>query len=432
MSQNRAAGRSNPAETQLSQNTTGDNSTHYGPDEQQEHAPGSRDTSPEPEDNGSSGVAPPARPLNSGSIAVLAACDTVIKKFREQKCSKPAAIRSLQSILSKAIPNDDESLDEVFGRYLIVLENHEKSMARAEKRGHQDPSDKFAGQGAALFEDEGHTDEHEPPTAKKARTDESDFPWAISNFIHSTVLSPSLDRSLKLLQLYAVDPKKAKRSLTNSPTCPEFPDSEWTNVLAGRAVNLDHVLSGYYSVSNNDERTESIGDVEIKFGAVSPTKLVYTAGDWSIAWNRTSRATSAAFPHRASEDYSEYIIGLFGATDILFHDRVIAYDHAVRRRIGSRRDLELTDIHKFSDLKQLHMDSTGAAVIHRSVINAKPASSRKHTEPCNRWNEGLCILDDSACRRLHICNKCLQAGHKSSNCHQPSSTPSIAAGGSKK
>ena len=45
-----------------------------------------------------------------------------------------------------------------------------------------------------------------------------------------------------------------------------------------------------------------------------------------------------AFPHWASElvDYGEYIIGLFGATDVLFHDCVIAYDRAVRHRIGSR------------------------------------------------------------------------------------------------
>jgi hypothetical protein len=201
---------------------------------------------------------------------------------------------------------------------------------RAGKRGAQDCSDEFAHPG--YIEDEEPVDEH-GPQAKRARVEESEFPWTVSDLIHSVVLSPSLDRSLKLLQLYAVDPKKAKRSLTNSPTCPEFPDSEWTNILAGRAVNLDHVLSGYYSTSNNDERTECIGEVEIKFGTTSPTKLVSTAGDWSIAWNRTSRATTVAFPHRAGElgDYSEYIIGLFGATNTFFHDRVISYDRALRR-----------------------------------------------------------------------------------------------------
>jgi len=142
-----------------------------------------------------------------------------------------------------------------------------------------------------------------------------------------------------------IDPKGTKCSLVNSPTCPEFPDSEWTNILAGRAINLDAVLSGYYSTSNNDERVEEIGDLEICFVTVNPTKTVSTAGEWSIAWNRALRATSTAFPHRAGElaEYAEYIIGLFAATDVHFHDRVILFDKAVRRRVGTHRDLELMD-----------------------------------------------------------------------------------------
>ncbi|EDR13214.1 uncharacterized protein LACBIDRAFT_322714 [Laccaria bicolor S238N-H82] len=49
-----------------------------------------------------------------------------------------------------------------------------------------------------------------------------------------------------------------------------------------RAVNLDAVLSGYYSMSNNDEQVEEIGDLEIHFGTVNPTKTVSTAWEWSI------------------------------------------------------------------------------------------------------------------------------------------------------
>jgi len=82
--------------------------------------------------------------------------------------------------------------------------------------------------------------------------------------------------------------KGMKCSLVNSLTCPEFPDSEWTNILAGRAINLDAVLSGYYSTSNNDEQVEEIGDLEIQFGTVNPTKTVSATGDWSIAWNQAS------------------------------------------------------------------------------------------------------------------------------------------------
>ncbi|KDR64970.1 hypothetical protein GALMADRAFT_82459 [Galerina marginata CBS 339.88] len=403
------------AQSHLSHTTGGENqasSSH----EQHESTSGQRESSSTPSVNHDSDESH----HHPASVALLSACNAIVESFRGQKCSKSTALLSIHGILAKAIPNDPENLDKAFSRYLEIIDNHEAYVSRAEKRGHQDHSDEYAGS-AAYFEDEDHVEEREPH-AKKSRIDESHFPWNVADLIQSITLSPSLNRSLKLLQLYTVDPKASKRSLTNAPTCPEFPDSEWSNILAGRAINLDHVLSGYYSVSNNDERSESIGEIQIKFGTASPTKLVTSAGDWSIAWNRTSRATIFAFPHRSGElaDYGEYIIGLFGATDMLFHNRIIAYDRAVRRRVGSRRDLELTDVHKFADLKQLHMDSTGAAVVHNSVVNAKYGSNpRKRSEPCNRYNQGLCTLDEKVCRRLHICNNCLEPGHKSSECPKP-------------
>ena len=143
---------------------------------------------------------------------------------------------------------------------------------------------------------------------------------------------------------------------------------------------------------------------------------------WRCTWNQSSRATCTAFPHRAGElaQYAEYIIGLFAATDVHFHDCVILFDKAVCRRIGAHQDLELTDFNKFFDLRSTHMDSIGAAVIqHASAATTnKPsgASCKKLPEPCNRWNEGLCTLESTQCRRLHVCSKCLLPGHKNSDC----------------
>ncbi|EDR05137.1 uncharacterized protein LACBIDRAFT_329907 [Laccaria bicolor S238N-H82] len=248
---------------------------------------------------------------------------------------------------------------------------------------------------------------HQRVVLKEETLTKIKHPTSIQNQTNLNILGLYLTSfiiTLELLKLYAIDPKGTKHSLVNSPTCPEFPDSEWTNILARRAVNLDAVLSGYYSTSNNNERVEEIGDLEICFGTVNPTKTVSTAGEWSIAWNRASQATSTAFPHRAGElaEYAEYIVGLFAATDAHFHDCVILFDKAVRRRIGTRRDLELTDLNKFSDLRSTHMDSIGAAVVQRASLatNIKPnsTSQKKIQEPCNRWNEGLCALEASQCR----------------------------------
>ena len=93
-----------------------------------------------------------------------------------------------------------------------------------------------------------------------------------------TILQDTLSKTLKLIEVYTVDPKATKRSLVNEPDCPEFLDSEWKNIIAGRAVNLDAVLSGQLSTTHDEPKVKKFGDLEITFGAVEPTKLVKNSG----------------------------------------------------------------------------------------------------------------------------------------------------------
>ena len=90
----------------------------------------------------------------------------------------------------------------------------------------------------------------------------------------------TLSKTLKLIEVYTVDPKETKRSLVNEPDCPEFLDSEWKNIIAGRAVNHDAVLSGQISTTHDEPKVENFGDLEIIFGAVEPTKLVKNGGQY--------------------------------------------------------------------------------------------------------------------------------------------------------
>jgi len=349
------------------------------------------------------------------AVATQAVCSKMVDDFRSSKISKGTTLSRIHTTLVDALPEDLSAVEDSFTRYLSIVEDHECHLAQAKQCGNKRSVDNGEHQDDG---DEGEPESESPISTKRTKPNDSQYPWIVSDFIRNITLSPSLTATLDLLKLYAIDLKDMKRSLVNSPSCPEFPDSEWTNILAGRAVNLDAVLSGYYSTSNNDERVESIGEVEIKFGTVALTKVVSSAGEWTISWNRTSCATSTAFPHRAGElaDYVEYMVRLFAATDIHFHDRVILFDKAVRRRIGSHRDLELTDFNKFADLKAAHMDSTGAAVVQRASLATKSQSSRKKQEACNQWNDNLCLLDSSQCRRLHVCNKCSKGRHKGPDC----------------
>jgi hypothetical protein len=97
------------------------------------------------------------------------------------------------------------------------------------------------------------------------------------------------------------DPKHAKSSLLLSPHCPPFPDSQWTQLLAGRSVDLDHVFSSLYSVSHDSRQTEKLGNMGLAVGILAPTRCVQTHGDWVIAFDAFVEATKFVFPHRSHE-----------------------------------------------------------------------------------------------------------------------------------
>jgi len=220
--------------------------------------------------------------------AALVSCNAILEDYHSSQISKGIALCRIYTTLLEAVPDDESApatVEEAFSRFLTIIENHQGHLAEVEHHGCRQHSE------SPQPIPEGNPDKEELediPPPKRAKPDDSKFPWTISDFIHGATLSPSLSKSLELLKLYAINPKGTKQSLINSPSCPEFPDSEWMNVLAGHAINLDAVLTGYYSTSNNDEQVEEIGDFEIRFGTVNPTKFVSTVGEWSITWNWSS------------------------------------------------------------------------------------------------------------------------------------------------
>jgi hypothetical protein len=211
------------------------------------------------------------------------------------------------------------------------------------------------------------------------------------------------------------DPKRAKRSILPSPNCPEFPDAEWANLVNGRAVSLDAVLSGLFSTVTNNERSEILGrGVELHFDAIAPSKLVDYAGTWTIAFDRMCAATRFIFPHRARglAGYREYVVGLFAATSPVFHDRIISFDKAVRVRVAQRRDVELTDFARFTNIKTAVVDSIGVGVVGAQREPSSGPSRKPKAQACNNWNNERCTADAGACRRLHICKVCKMWGAK--------------------
>jgi hypothetical protein len=354
--------------------------------------------------------------------AAIKDCEEFVDQYKKGSKSKAATYSQIERRIIEAVGDDTAAAEAAFESYIQTIENLDTEIERASRREKGVGEKRRADTPESIELGEGFEGEER---FKKPKVDEADFPWSTGGrFIRP--ISENLSKSLQLLESFSVDPKRTKRSLVNSPNCPEFPDSEWKNVILGRAVNLDNVLSGQFSTSNNDVRTETVGDLEISYGTVEPTKTVTNGGEWTITWNRTIRATAYAFPNRFDElaNYGEYVTSLFAATNPMFYSRVIAFDKAVRRRVGSVRDLELSEHDRFADLKIAHLDSIGVSIQSGSSRNDGNRSrgqrrrSTKKQEPCNKWNEDRCADTQDDCRRQHVCNRCGKPGHKGKDCKQ--------------
>ena len=143
-----------------------------------------------------------------------------------------------------------------------------------------------------------------------------------------------------------------KLSILTSPCTPQFPHSEWTSVLTGAMVNLDHVLLGMHAISNDNREVKLIGGIQLKYGAAEAAKKVKNSGEWLQVFQVYTKAVVFIFPHRKEEleDYVEQVASLFAVVTEVNHPIVINYDKAVQTHVGDVQNLLLMDKSEFEDL----------------------------------------------------------------------------------
>ncbi|KAH6876461.1 hypothetical protein BKA70DRAFT_1349141 [Coprinopsis sp. MPI-PUGE-AT-0042] len=229
-----------------------------------------------------------------------------------------------------------------------AIENHNKNVhgrkGKGKKLARRERDDGGSSGGDSSSSDSSSddgSDEKDKHKSKKVKL--TDMPWYEEEKTAITTARPSCTKSTELLETYARDYKKVKRWLETSQVAQEsFPSSEWDNIIRGKAVNLDVVLSSTFHLVAVKENVGRIGDRSISLGTTEPARKVANHGDWTIAWNRASAAVTFAFPHRQKElrAYGEFIQGEFSARVPEAHARVIRYrslptsarSHPIRRR----------------------------------------------------------------------------------------------------
>ena len=146
--------------------------------------------------------------------------------------------------------------------------------------------------------------------------------WITQDGLDPPTLSPTLKRTQELLENYSQDPKFIKSLLLNNSRGPQFLDSEWLNLITTRAINLDCILVGQYTISHDERCTEKFSDLKFIFGSVKPVKTIDEHGKWVTAWDIAIQAMLFVFLHRASEltNYGIHIKSLFRVLPTYMHD----------------------------------------------------------------------------------------------------------------
>ncbi|TFY58165.1 hypothetical protein EVG20_g8259 [Dentipellis fragilis] len=249
---------------------------------------------------------------------VVDTCQAIVQKFRTGQYSCVKATLEIYS----TIPDDGLTEDEHYQAvevYLGMLDNFVEKHKNALARGVQASAstgthtlDSPDDQQVEAQLDESPLRQKRPRVidsddeddtgdfhkyGKRPELDLTDLPWVHDDAGAS--LNEDLEHTRKLLACFAQDPKGVKASVVNARNCPQFPDSEWTNIIAG---------------------------------AIAPAKTVKSHGEWDTAWEQTVTATAFIFCHRRAEltQYKAFISQFFVVFGASHHERIFSFNKAVR------------------------------------------------------------------------------------------------------
>jgi hypothetical protein len=222
----------------------------------------------------------------------------------------------------------------------------------------------------------------------------------------------SCTHTCELLELYGEDLPRTKFLICTALYSPKgIPASQWEWILWGETLNLDHFLSSIVHTQVDEDRKAHLGETHLTFSTSEAKRKVRNSAKWASAWRRASDTIVFTFPHQREEleQYQKHIQVEFDAQQPHAHQRVIAYDIAVRNFVGGGQTSLLTDREKFSHLYAAIVLPDGIEFTNsypsNSACRAAPIRTSKGVETCNKYNT-YSGCNHSLCKYKHICKKC--------------------------
>ncbi|KAF9078686.1 hypothetical protein BDP27DRAFT_1310014 [Rhodocollybia butyracea] len=238
-----------------------------------------------------------------------------------------------------------------------------------------------------------HSPSGEDKEHKKPKPGKSKFTWLTDETDEEFDLTPRHLEILKLVENHSRDIAECVRLVTNKCNVPYFPPDLWKSVLLDRFIEFEDILA-------DDE--------------LPPVSIAF---DWYAGWRAYSNALTTIFPSRAAElrKYEQHISYIFRTTPVSLHSRVLAYDRAVRKFVGSRRSVLFDELGKFQHYLRVHVDIMGESVVGRSGRSrSQRHRKRASNEVCRNWNNNRC--SNPNCPREHKCFTCGSTEHRGLDC----------------
>jgi len=408
----------------------------------------------------------PAQP-NAPSLGIVNELERIMEQFRDKQITKARAVALLTSKLNFNVERDEPEKEAALNQYLLAIESTDRLSSQAAQRGlhaavglrglpngesttaldqplerSATASDKEAEIIRAVGQEQsgkrrrvsstsdseediaGEDGESEGLSNKKKRLFERDMPWFQRESTSRQTANPSCSKTREILTQFAGDYNIIKHWINVSHSAPHgFPAAEWENIIKGRLVNLDSVLSSLHHISPVKENVGRVGSTEISLGRTEPSRKVKTSGEWTSAWNATIKATSFAFPHREDElrEYGDYMDREFSSKVVSAHRKLILYDEAVRGEVAGGQKILLTNRHHFSYIYSAIVmpDGIESEFGKSSTSTSGPGVTKPHADICRRFNStAQCPNTATTCRYRHICSKCKRSGHSKPDCSE--------------
>ncbi|KAJ7940493.1 hypothetical protein B0H13DRAFT_1938393 [Mycena leptocephala] len=179
--------------------------------------------------------------LPAAAQSALSDCELVVEEYRRQRINKAKALHEIYQKLIGAGVGDNLDIEAAFSSFLKAVDDVDHQHNSAADRGHARGPAETHGNAAPGVRRSLSPPVLERPGGRSGAL-EAQYPWAITK---PSAFSRSCCRT-----------QRSRSALVN-----------------GRSINLDAVLSGMFSTSTTDERSEALGGgLELRFGAVAPAR----------------------------------------------------------------------------------------------------------------------------------------------------------------